>query len=153
MGIEVGAEAQHDLLLPPSVSRDKAAKTGYPQVRREVDHPELAAPVAQEVAHPVQIGVGEAVEVDLGPFDPVVPPQGDGVSFHQLEEALEDGFLQGVAGRVAIGAADAEGLAVRLGIVEVAEGRGQVTRLPQVSDQTGVQSISAPGSSGTGTKW
>ena len=43
------------------------------------------------------------LEVDLGTLQPVVPPDGVGIALDQFEEALNDGFLAGVAGRATVG--------------------------------------------------
>src|SRR5262249_48305093 len=69
------------------------------------------------------------VQFHARPADTIVPPQGDAVALHQLQEALEDRFFQCVAGRAAVGAGEAVGPLVRLRIVVIAERRGQVAHL------------------------
>src|SRR5580698_9651547 len=49
------------------------------------------------------VGVVELAEIDLGPLRSIVPPDRVSISLDQLEEPLDDGFLDRVAGRTAVG--------------------------------------------------
>jgi hypothetical protein len=49
------------------------------------------------------IGIVELAEIDFLPLRSVVPPDRVGIAFHQFEEALDDGFLERIAGGAAVG--------------------------------------------------
>src|SRR5208337_2833318 len=74
----------------------------------------------------LKIGFVEAVQVDTGHADAVIPPQADAVPFDQFEDPLEDRLLDGVPRGIAIGAAHTEMLVADIRIIEVTKGRWQV---------------------------
>ena len=49
------------------------------------------------------VGIVELAEVHFRPLQSIVPPDCVGIPFHQLEESLDDCFLERVAGRAAVG--------------------------------------------------
>ncbi len=61
-------------------------------------------PVSVKLAMQIaDVGIVELAEVHFRPPQPIVPPDRVGIPLHQLEESLDDGFLERVAGRAAVG--------------------------------------------------
>src|ERR1700732_3259173 len=73
------------------------------EVTGDVEHPKPAAGVGELGLQIANIGIVEMAEVDFGPPQSIVPPDGVCIPLDQLEEALNDGFLQSVPGGAAIG--------------------------------------------------
>ena len=86
-----------------SIQCEIATKLGIPrslvtsstQSRRPVS--------ASWVLQIADVGIVELAEVHFRPLQPIVPPDRIGIPFHQLEETLDDRFLERVAGRAAVG--------------------------------------------------
>src|SRR4029077_15122116 len=70
---------------------------------RDVEHPKPATAVGQLCPQIVGIGIVEPAEIDLGPLQSIVPPDGVRIPLDQLEKTLNDGFFQRIAGSTAIG--------------------------------------------------
>ena len=99
--------------MPRSVVRSSAQRS-RPFVRRKS-------------AQPVQIRIGETVQVKPRHLNAVVPPQCNAVPLHQLEEALEYSLLQRVACCTAVGTANAiVVLTLLVQVVEVTEAHRKV---------------------------
>src|SRR5581483_15171 len=93
----------------PEPHREPAEALGYrrhrrnSKIRRYVEDPEPTAHlrVAQfQLRYP---RILEGFDVDLRLGCPVVPPKCHGVTFDELQEALQNSVLQARAGRIAIG--------------------------------------------------
>src|ERR1700732_2621961 len=76
---------------------------GNAEVAGDVEHPKPASDVGELALQIANIGIVELAEVDFGPLRSIVPPDGVAIPRDQLEESLNDGFLQRVAGGAAIG--------------------------------------------------
>ena len=76
---------------------------GYPEIAGDVEHPQPSPGIRKLGFQIPDVGIVELPEVELGTLQPVVPPDGVGIALDQFEEALNDGFLAGVAGRAAVG--------------------------------------------------
>src|SRR5215468_358780 len=77
--------------------------SGNAEIAGDVEHPQLAPGISKLGLQIADIGIVELLEVDPGTLQPVVPPDGVGIAFDEFEEALNDGFLAGVAGRATVG--------------------------------------------------
>ena len=73
------------------------------EIAGDVEQPEPAPGFGELGFQIADIGIVELAEVDLRPLQSVVPPDGVGIPFHQLQEALDDGLLERVAGGAAVG--------------------------------------------------
>ncbi len=76
---------------------------GNAEIAGDVEHPEPASGVGKLGLQIADVGIVELAEIDFRPLQPVVPPDRVGIPLHQFEEALDDGFLERVAGRAAVG--------------------------------------------------
>ena len=81
--------------IATKVGMPRSLVTSSTQSRRPVS--------ASWVLQIADIGIVELAEVHFRPLQSIVPPDGVGIPFHQLEESLDDGFLERVAGRAAVG--------------------------------------------------
>ena len=124
--VEVGAEPEDDLLGPAVVAPRHADVRRDAEVVGDVEHGHVATEVGVRRPQVVDVRVGEAVEVDAGAGDPVVPPHGDGVALHELERALQDGLGQRGAGGAAVGVGAAGRRVLLAGDAVVAEAGGEV---------------------------
>jgi hypothetical protein len=73
------------------------------KVAGDIEHPHFASDIGKLPFEVVDVGIVEPPEVDRRALQAIVPPDCVGIAFHQLEEALHDGFLHGVAGSAAVG--------------------------------------------------
>ena len=73
------------------------------EIAGDVEHPKLAAGFGKLASQIANIGIVELAEIDFRAPRPVVPPDRIGIALHQFEEALDDGFLERVAGGAAVG--------------------------------------------------
>src|SRR5712671_286700 len=102
-GIEMRAGTELDVFFPvvdPMGDRHEGRNL---KIAGDVEHPQPASGLGQPASQIADIGIVEPAEVHFGPLRSVVPPDRIGVPFHQLEEALDHGFLARVAGRAAVG--------------------------------------------------
>ena len=58
---------------------------------------------ASWISQIANVGIVELAEVDLRPLQAIVPPDRVGIPFDEFEEALDDRFLERVAGGAAVG--------------------------------------------------
>jgi len=86
----------------------------------DVEHPQLAPGVRKLSLQIPDIEIVKLLEVDLGTLHPVVPPDRVGIALDQLEEALDDCFVAGVACRAAVG------IRMKAAIEEIQETRRQI---------------------------
>ncbi len=91
-----------------------------PRSRGDVEHPQLAPGFRKLSLEIPNIEIVELPEIDLGALHPVVPPDRVGIALDQFEEALNDGFVAGVAGRAAVG------IRMKAAIEEVQEAGRQI---------------------------
>ena len=101
--IEMRAGTELDIFLAvlhPVQDRDIGRNA---EIAGDVEHPQLASGVGELALQVADVGIVEHVQVDFRPLRSVVPPDRVGIPFHQFEEALDDGFLDRVAGRAAVG--------------------------------------------------
>src|ERR1700722_8410144 len=73
------------------------------EVMGDVEHPELAPGFGELGSQLADIGVVELTDVEFGPLQFIVPPDGVGIPLYQLQKALDDGFLERIAGSAAVG--------------------------------------------------
>ena len=74
-----------------------------PEIAGDVEHPKPASGFGKLGLQIADVGIVELVEIHFRPLQSIVPPDGVGIPFDQLEEPLDDGFLERVAGRAAVG--------------------------------------------------
>ena len=102
-GIEVRAGTELDIFpsrLHPVRYRHKARN---PEIAGDVEHPKPASGFGKLALQIANVGIVELAEVHLRPLQSIVPPDRVCIPFHQLEESLDDCFLERVAGRAAVG--------------------------------------------------
>ena len=102
-GIEMRAGTELDVflrVLHPVRYRHKARN---PEIAGDVEHPKPASGFGKLGLQIADVGIVELVEVHFRPLQAIVPPDCVGIPFHQLEETLNDRFLERVAGRAAVG--------------------------------------------------
>src|SRR5579862_3341147 len=78
------------------------------EITGDIEHPKLAALVAELSSQILDIGVVELAEIEFLALQAVVPPDRVSIAFDKLEEALNDSFLQRIAGRAAVGIGSVE---------------------------------------------
>src|SRR5687768_13511767 len=78
-------------------------KAWNPEIAGYVEHPNLATGCRQLGLQITDVGIVELAEVHSRSLQSIVPPDCVCIPFHQLEEALDDCFLECVAGRTAVG--------------------------------------------------
>jgi len=101
--IKVCAGTELDILLRivhPVQYRHKARN---PEIAGDVEHPKLASGFGKLGSQIADVGIVELVEVHFRPLQSIVPPDCVCIPFHQFEETLDNCFLEGVAGRAAVG--------------------------------------------------
>ena len=99
--MRAGAELDELLrALRPVCDRHEARN---PEIAGDVQHPQAAPGLGELDLQIADIRIVEAVEVHRGPLQAIVPPDRIRISFHQLEETLDDRLLERVAGRAAVG--------------------------------------------------
>src|SRR4051812_1598537 len=99
--MRAGAELEIFLrIFGPLRDRDEGRNA---EITRDVEHPELASGLAQLVLQVADVGIVDAAEIERRPAQPVVPPDRVRVALHELQKALDDGLLEGVARRAAVG--------------------------------------------------
>ena len=101
--IEMRAGAELDILVAVLHPVHDRHVSGNAEVAGDVEHPQPAPRIGKLGLQIPDIGIVELLEVELGTLQPVVPPDGVGIALDQFEEALNDGFLAGVAGRATVG--------------------------------------------------
>ena len=74
-----------------------------PEIAGDVEQPKAASGFGELGFQITDIGIVELVEVHFRPLRSIVPPDCICIPFHQLEEPLDDRFLERVAGRAAVG--------------------------------------------------
>ena len=74
-----------------------------PEIAGDVEHPKAASGFGKLDFQIADVGIVELAEVHFRPLQSIVPPDRVGIAFHQLEESLDDGLLERVAGRAAVG--------------------------------------------------
>ena len=80
-----------------------ATKRRNPEIAGDVEHPKPASGFGKLDLQIADVGIVELAEVQFRPLQSIVPPDGVCIPFHQLEESLDDCFLERVAGRAAVG--------------------------------------------------
>ena len=74
------------------------------KVSSEIQCPDLAAVGAILLDQIRDPAIAEPAQVNARPLQAVVPPDGNGISLHHLQQTLKNRFLQGVTRGVAVGA-------------------------------------------------
>ena len=101
--IKVRAGPELDIflrVLHPVRYRHKARN---PEIAGDVEHPKPASGFGKLGLQIADVGIVELAEVHFRSLQSIVPPDCVCIPFHQLEEALDDCFLERVAGRAAVG--------------------------------------------------
>ena len=87
---------------------------------------DLSMAGAVVLAERPDVWLAKTVEVDPGFTEAVIPPQADGIPFHNFQKTLQDGLLAGTAGGVAVRVGPAEIMIRRERVREIAIGRREV---------------------------
>ena len=101
--IEMRAGAELDIFLPVLHPVRDRHKGRNPEIAGDVEHPKPASGFGKLGLQIADVGIVELAEVHFRPLQSIVPPDRVGIPFHQLEESLDDRFLERVAGRAAVG--------------------------------------------------
>ena len=86
-------------VLDPVHDRDIG---GNAEITGDVEHPQPAPGIGELSLDIADIGIVELTEIDLRTWRTIVPPDRVGIALHELEEALDDGFLEGIASGTAV---------------------------------------------------
>src|ERR1700733_13548664 len=78
-------------------------KGGNAEIAGDVEHPKPAAGFGELPAQIVDVRIVELREIDFLALRPVVPPDRVSIALDQLEETLDDGFLDRIASGAAVG--------------------------------------------------
>src|SRR5262245_57011204 len=108
-------------------------KAGNPEIAGDVEHPDAAAGFSKLDLQITNVGIVELAEVHLRALQAIVPPDRVRIALHQLEESLDDGFLQGVAGRAAVGVR-VDVMAVRAAIEKIQQAGRKISE-PSVAQR------------------
>ena len=101
--IEMRAGTEFDD-LPPVFRRVRNRHEAWnSEVAGDVEHPNPAPGGGELDLQIADVGIVELAEVHFRPLQSIVPPDGVGIAFDQFQEALDDRFLQRVAGGAAVG--------------------------------------------------
>src|SRR5215470_13472507 len=73
------------------------------EVAGDVEHPKPASGFSKLSSQIANVGIVECAEVHLLPLQSIIPPDCVCIPFHQLEEPLDNCFLECVTGRASIG--------------------------------------------------
>src|SRR3974390_423072 len=73
------------------------------EIAGDVEHPEPASSISKPGFELVNVGIVELAKIQLPALQAIVPPDCVCIPLHQLEEALDDGLLERVAGGAAVG--------------------------------------------------
>src|SRR6516165_7148244 len=97
------AGAELDEILAILLRMRQSHEAWNAKVMGDVEHPELAPGFRKLASQLSDIGVVELTDIQFRPLQFVVPPDGVGIPLHQLQKALDNGFLEGVARGAAVG--------------------------------------------------
>ena len=101
--IEMRAGSEFDI-FPPVLHPVRYRHEGRnPEIAGDVEHPKPASGFGKLALQIADVGIVELAEVQLRPLQSIVPPDRVCIPFHQLEESLDDRFLERIAGRAAVG--------------------------------------------------
>src|SRR5439155_10355176 len=98
----MSAEAKYDILGLAIYSHGERDKCRDSEVCSNVDRPYLSMQRPVVGLQTPEVWRVEAIEVHSRSARAIIPPHGDGVSFHQFEEAIEERLRQSVSSGASI---------------------------------------------------
>src|SRR5215472_16729147 len=101
--IEVRARAVFDKIMAILHGVRQRRKARNSEIAGDVEYPKPPSGIGKLSFEIADIGLVKPADVQFRPLQPVVPPDRIGIAFHQLQEALNDRFLDRVAGGAAVG--------------------------------------------------